>query len=189
MSDKKKNDSKKLSATGETENAANVEQINDKFPVLNDLKILRQLRRRGVKFVLIGGTAAKLHGLNVPETVDVDIAPEMSAANLERLAAFFEAEDARLVTAEENGTWFSRWPVENWMQYSTLHLVTPNGLLDVVFRPAGTQNGYSDLAPQSETIAIEGETVRIISVEQWVSLKEAAKRPKDLDHLRQHFGN
>ena len=54
-----------------------------------------ELHDADVRFVLIGGMAAILHG-DVGVTVDIDIAPAYDPDNLERLAAALRALEARI---------------------------------------------------------------------------------------------
>jgi hypothetical protein len=49
-------------------------------------RILGALHEAGVEFVLIGGLAAVVHGSSLT-TADVDVTPERSPENLERLAS------------------------------------------------------------------------------------------------------
>lgn len=149
--------------------------------------LLEALVKHSIRFVLIGGTAAQILNLPVPATIDVDIAPLRTKANLERLSEFFESVHATLLTAEEDGTWFPRSPVENWSKYSTLHLMTDFGLLDLVFTPAGTTSGYRDLINGSARLRVGSTFINCISEEQWVELKSSTGRQKDLDHLRRYF--
>ena len=57
------------------------------------------LDRHGVRYVLIGGLAAVLHGSPLP-TLDGDIRPARTPDNLGRLAAALEEMDARIRTPE-----------------------------------------------------------------------------------------
>lgn len=57
-------------------------------------KILAVLNEHGVRYVLIGGLAASLHG-SVTPTFDVDITPEMTRDNLVRLSAALVPEGSR----------------------------------------------------------------------------------------------
>ncbi len=154
-------------------------------PDLDIAAIVRVLGAHGVEFVVIGGAAAIVRDLPVPATVDIDITPSRSDANLERLAAAFDELDAALLTAEPDGTWFPRRPVENWAQYDTLHLMTRFGLLDVVFLPDGAPAGYDDLVMAAERCAVLSEdvTALVVTTRTWVRLKEASGRSKDLEHL------
>ena len=49
-------------------------------------RILKVLAEHGVRYVLVGGIAATLRG-SPSMTYDIDVAPELSSDNLERLAA------------------------------------------------------------------------------------------------------
>jgi len=149
--------------------------------------LLGALINHSVEFVPIGGMAAQILNLPVPSTIDVDIAPLRSRKNLERLSEFFEDVNAFLLTAEEDGAWFPRTPIENWAQYSTLHLVTDFGLLDLVFEPTGTSNGYQDLVKGSVLLQVGLSTIRCVTEDQWLELKSSTGRPKDLEHLRLYF--
>ncbi|MBW2235331.1 MAG: helix-turn-helix transcriptional regulator, partial [Deltaproteobacteria bacterium] len=62
--------------------------------------MLSALANRGVRFVLIGGMAAVLHG-DVGVTVDIDVVPERSDENLERLARALRDLGARIRTEGE----------------------------------------------------------------------------------------
>ena len=61
-------------------------------------EIFACLDRHQVRYVLIGGLAAVLHGSPLP-TLDIDICPLREPENLERLAAALDAMDARIRTA------------------------------------------------------------------------------------------
>jgi hypothetical protein len=156
---------------------------------LDAVGLLRSLSEASIEFILIGGTAAQMLGLPVPQTIDVDIVPLRSAQNLEKLAEFFDAVEAALLTAEEDGTWFPRRPFSKWSQYDTLHLLTNFGLLDLVFSPAGVINGYEGLQEGSAIVDVNGVRVRKITEEQWIHLKTSAGREKDIDHLRRYFSS
>ncbi|MEO8363980.1 MAG: hypothetical protein ABI570_06335 [Ilumatobacteraceae bacterium] len=159
----------------------------DNRPELDVAGLLSALNKYGVRFVLIGGIAAQIHNLPVPATIDVDITPARDEGNLGRLAEVFEELKAGLLTVDDTGAWFPRHPVENWAQYDTLHLVTQYGLLDIVFTPDGAPRGFDDL--ESESVEGNFGTVAfaMISKEQWIRLKTASGRAKDLEHLARYY--
>ncbi len=157
------------------------------MPDFNPASIVRVLNSHHVKFVVIGGVAAQLHDLPVPATVDIDVTPSRQRDNLERLATAFDDLDAGLYGRDGSATWFPRSPIENWAQYSSLHLMTRYGPLDIVFAPDGAPRGFDDLDELAEPSALDGEAVRIVTTSTWVALKEAAGRQKDLEHLDRYY--
>jgi hypothetical protein len=140
-------------------------------------EILGALGRHGVRYVLIGGYAAVMHGSN-SATFDVDVTPEDDRANLERLSlALTELEAKIRTTGEPGGVRFeldgrSLGAVRVW------NLTTKYGDLDISFEPSGT-TGYKDLARDATRLTIDGVDIPVASLADVVRSKEAAGRPKD----------
>ncbi len=151
-------------------------------PEFDSAQLIAILNNYKVKFVIIGGVAAEILGIPIAATVDLDITPARDTKNLRLLAKVFDRINAALATAEDGGTWFPRIPVENWAQYDVLHLITSFGLLDVVFKPAGAENGYSDLVRHSTQVKIGGFNVHVLNAEHLLKLKYITGRDKDVDH-------
>ena len=152
-------------------------------PQLRITELFAALTRNAVDFVVIGGVAAQLNQLPMPATVDLDITPSRTPENLTRLAKVFDEIDAALATAGEFGTWFPRHPISNWAQYDMIHLVTKFGLLDLVFAPEGSEDGFNEIIRESQKLQLGEQSVRVISVDTWERLKTATKRDKDIYHL------
>lgn len=139
--------------------------------------ILRTLEENGVRYVLVGGLAATLHG-SPHVTTDVDIAPERSEDNLAALAAALRSLDARIRTeGEPEGIPFDRSPAF-LASITMLNLTTRHGNLDLAFEPAGTR-GYPDLARHALRITIRGTEIPVASLADVIRSKEAADREKD----------
>lgn len=62
--------------------------------------ICRVLAEERVEFVVVGGFAAVVHGSPIP-THDIDIVPDRSTANLDRVANALRRLNARIRTARE----------------------------------------------------------------------------------------
>ena len=143
--------------------------------------MLAALNGVGVRFVLIGGMAAVLHG-DVGVTVDIDIAPARDPANLESLAAALRALDARIRTDQvPDGLPFDRSAgfLRNLGPDGILNLTTRAGALDVSFIPAGTA-GYDDLKRDAVMMdAAEGVSILVASLADVIRSKSAAGREKD----------
>jgi hypothetical protein len=149
-------------------------------------EIFARLNRHGVRYVVIGGLAAVLHGSPLP-TLDADICPADDADNLERLAAALEEMDARVRTPDAAaGVRFPR-DAAFLRKVELLNLVTRFGDLDLSFRPSGTA-GYSDWTQRAVEMVIGDLTVVVAALADVIDSKEAANRPKDrrtLPMLRQ----
>lgn len=145
-------------------------------PALEPGAILRVLSEHGVRYVVIGGFAAVYHG-SPHVTFDIDITPERSAENLDRLSSALRELDAR-IRAEGveplpfNHDGRSLGAVEVW------NLRSPHGDLDISFTPAGTA-GYDDLHRDAVDTTVLGVRIEVASLADVVRSKEAADRPKD----------
>jgi len=140
-------------------------------------EIFACLDRHGVRYVLIGGLAAVLHGSPLP-TVDADICPSAEPQNLERLAAALAELEARIRTPDTaEGVPFPH-EAGFLMNVQLLNLMTRCGDLDIAFQPAGT-GGFSDLATRAVNVTIRGYAVPVAALEDVIRSKEAANRPKD----------
>jgi hypothetical protein len=145
------------------------------------VRMLTALQEAGVRFVLVGGMAAILHG-DVGVTIDLGVVPEREPRNLDRLALALRALGARIrATGEPEGLFFdcSSAFFRNLAPDSILNLTTQAGDLDLAFRPSGTE-GYADL--RRDAVEIEaGDGVRILvaSLADVIRSKEAAGREKD----------
>jgi hypothetical protein len=140
-------------------------------------EIFACLNRHDVRYVVIGGLAAVLHGSPLP-TLDVDICPAADQANLARLAAALEEMDARIRTPDAaQGVRFPR-DAAFLGQVELLNLVTRFGDLDLSFRPSGTR-GYSDWARKATVVVIGDLRVVVAALPDVIRSKEAANRPKD----------
>ena len=150
-------------------------------PPFDPAAMLAALVEANVRFVLIGGMAAVLHG-DVGVTVDVDITPDYDLDNLERLAAALRALGARTRTDDvPDGLPFDCSPgfLRNLGPDAILNLTTRVGALDVTFSPAGT-GGYRDLKRDAVPMAAaEGVSVLVASLPDVIRSKSAADREKD----------
>ena len=139
--------------------------------------ILEVLDRHGVRFVLIGGLAAILHGAS-HLTTDVDIVPYESKDNLTRLSAALRELDARIrVSGEPDGVPFDH-SAESLARVRTWNLQTAKGDLDIAFEPSGT-HGYDDLARDAVVMRVRGSDVPVASLADVIRSKEAAGRERD----------
>ena len=143
-------------------------------------RILGTLSEAEVRYVLIGGMAAILHG-DAGVTLDLDIAPAFDSDNLERLAAALRSLGVRIraegvpeaVSFDCSGAF-----LRNLGRDAVLNLTTLAGDIDVVFRPTGTQ-GFADLKRDAVSIDAGGATILVASLADIIRSKAAADRDKD----------
>lgn len=142
-------------------------------------EILEVLARHGVHYVVIGGLAATLHGAAYV-TLDLDIAPAIDRANLDRLSAALRDLEARIrvVGSAEDEEFAFDHSGESLARAKVWNLATRSGYLDICVEPAGT-GGYEDLRRDALTIELAGTTVTVASLADVVRSKEAAGRAKD----------
>lgn len=119
---------------------------------------MRALGAAGVRYVLTGSVAAQAWGVPC-DPRDLDVAPDLDAGNLARLAALLGSWGARphydpawpQVTREDCARWTPEPPTAENLD----HLFeTPHGLFDVVPARSGD---YADLAPRA--VSVEGVLV------------------------------
>ena len=144
---------------------------------LDEEKLLSVLTRHEVRFVLIGGLAAILHGSPFV-TEDIDITPEKSEANLDRLSAALKELHARIrVEDVPEGLTFDH-SGESLAAAGVWNLVTDAGDFDISFMPNGTE-GYKDLIRDATEEPIGDVIVPVASLADIIRSKQAANRPKD----------
>jgi hypothetical protein len=146
-------------------------------PEFQPERMFQVLEEHGVRFVLIGGFAAVIHG-SPYVTTDIDLVPEGSLENLGRLSAALRAMNARVWTASEpDGIPFDQ-DAASIADVRVWNLVTDLGRLDLTFEPAGT-SGYEDLAGSATRLEISGTHVDVATLADIIRSKEAAGRDKD----------
>jgi predicted nucleotidyltransferase len=147
---------------------------------MTDFKaLLRALAEGGVEFLLIGGVAATVHG-SARLTLDVDAVYRRTRENIQRLVLALTPYRPYLRGAPP-GLPF-RWDAATVERGLNFTLVTDIGDLDLFGEIAGG-GSYEDLLPNSVTIQVFGVECRCLSLEQLISVKRAAGRPKDFEAI------
>ena len=145
-------------------------------------RIIRALAKHGVRYVLVGATAARLQGF--PRlTADADIAPASDSDNLRQLSAALRDLRARVfIESVPEGLQFSCDP-QTLSRSNLWNLVTDAGRLDLIFKPSGTQ-GYDDLFKSALKYEVFGVEVHAASLKDILRTKLASNRPQDQDDVR-----
>jgi len=158
------------------------DRISADLPILRPLDLLAVLMRHGVDLVVIGGFALFAHEA-MRATKDVDIVPDPSPANLDRLWAALEDLEASPLPfrgdfeANEMPLDWERQALDfggNWI------LSTRLGRLDILQSVSGVES-YAQLHQNRLDIDTE-EAGRIwfAGRDDLIAMKRAAGRPQDL---------
>jgi hypothetical protein len=138
-------------------------------------RLLRVLARHRVRFVLIGGLAARLWG-SPTVTNHLDLCYARDRPNLERLAAALRELKATLRGVTQEVPF--RLDAETLAGGDHFTFTTAAGNLDVLDQPAGSP-GYEGLARAATSMKLAGTDVLVCDLDDLVAMKRAAGRPKD----------
>jgi hypothetical protein len=138
-------------------------------------RILADLNRAGVRYVLIGGVALIRHGV-VRATRDLDAVLAPGAENLERLRVLIVSWPA----TRPDGS-----PVpQDWVAPGrTINLATPHGDLDLLAERSSPLS-FAELLTRAEVRRVDGVEAPICSLADLVALKRIADRERDRLDLR-----
>ena len=135
------------------------------------------LLRHGVRFVVIGGVAANLRG-SPSITADLDVCYERDSSNFSALARALRELGATLRGAPA-GIPF-QLDAETLRNGDAFTFQTRAGNLDCLGTPRGT-GGYQELAGRATLMDVgAGAEVLVAALDDLISMKRAAGRPKDL---------
>jgi hypothetical protein len=151
--------------------------MNEPF-VFEPEVVFRALNAHGVRYVVIGGYAAVLHG-SPTVTADADICAARDPENLDRLAAALRDTHARIRThAVPEGVQVAI-DGEFLAKMAMVTLVTDGGAFDLSFHPAAFPSGFDALAEHAVAYDLDGLVVPVASLDDIIASKRAADRPKD----------
>jgi predicted nucleotidyltransferase len=142
-------------------------------------RLLARLADADIDFVVIGAIAVVAHG-HIRTTRDVDITYATGQANLDALGRTLVDLDARLRGVTEvvpfipDGRTLSR--------VELLTLETREGSLDLLAHPPGAP-AYAEMKASADVIELDGRSIRIASLDDLLSMKRAAGRPRDRDDI------
>jgi predicted nucleotidyltransferase len=137
--------------------------------------LLRRLVAAGVEFVVVGGVAARAHG-SAMLTQDLDVVAPLTVENIRRLlTAVGDLNPRYALTLDKRRVTES---AEYLAAFKNLYLLTDLGRLDVLgsVEPIGT---YEVVAQHAEETTLLGPTVRVIGIEDLITVKAHVGRPKD----------
>jgi hypothetical protein len=152
-------------------------------PPLQAGELLQLLDRHRVRYVVVGGLAATVHGAT-RVTFDIDLVPEWTDDNLERLATALREAKAHLVAPETPTP--SSFPIDAraLREFEVSTWRTPLGDLDVIIGTPTATRGVLARYDALQSRAIErkafGVTILIAALDDVIESKEALSRESDL---------
>lgn len=145
---------------------------------MSDLrKLLGALSDGGVRFILIGGLAARAHG-SARFTQDVDVSYARDDENLRRVVRSLAPFEPYLRGAPP-GLPFA-WSEATLSTGLNFTLTTTVGDIDLLGEIVGGGR-FDDLLPHSITVKVFGHETLLLDLPWLIRVKRAAGRPKDLE--------
>jgi len=157
-----------------------------KAPPLRVERLLRALDDHGVQYVVVGGLAAAAQGAG-RVTFDIDVVPEWSTANLDRLADALRCLGAQSrvpdsvepVALPLDSRSLRGFEVSTWR--------TDAGDLDVIIGTPTTDRGrlagYDDLVDRGHRLEAYGLTITVADLSDIIESKQVLAREPDLAAL------
>ncbi len=158
---------------------------------LDTARILRVMQHHGVKVIVVGGIAAVLHRWS-GSTFDLDLVPQRTTANLNRLGLALQVLTAEVWAdpARQDLSPMGKPPeaddfgytAEGLRRHEVWHLMSSAGPIDIASSIEGV-GGYEALRVDAEERRVFDVDVVVASLQDIIASKRAAARPKDLRAL------
>jgi hypothetical protein len=141
---------------------------------LDAQRILEELTKHEVDYVLVGGLAAQTHG-NTRMTNDIDLIPAPDPRNLNRLAGALQALDARVLNSGREELEIDAKMLPRAMIWQ---LATPHGDIDVLHDAPGAAP-YPELRERALVISLDEARIPVAGRDDLIRMKLARGRPID----------
>jgi hypothetical protein len=132
------------------------------------LDVLRQFRKLGIRFLVVGGQAMRARGIDRP-TRDLDLWIARDLANAEAMMRFLERVQTRPA--------LERLQLPNF-KFTVGDPARPE--VDILTSVAGDP-GFDDCLSRSQPLALGGQRLQTISTADLVAIKEASAQTMDGD--------
>jgi predicted nucleotidyltransferase len=141
--------------------------------------ILAALVSRQVRFVLVGGVAATVHG-SARFTNDIDICYDTTSDNVDRLIVLLVEWQAYLRGAKQGLPFIL--DARTFRVTPFLTLTSTMGAIDLLDHVPGV-GSYADALAGSEIVRIGDVAFPVLTLEALIASKKATRRKKDVEHL------
>ena len=144
--------------------------------------IFKALNDRGVRYLVAGGVAVVLHGhIRYTKDLDliVDLTPEQATAAIEVLSALglvpsVSVDPRSFADADTRQAWIR----DKGMTVLSLH--HPDDVRLVVDLFVEPPSDFEALWTAAEEMPLETTTVRVVSLDDLIAMKQKAARPRDM---------
>ncbi|WP_309719231.1 hypothetical protein [Armatimonas sp.] len=143
------------------------------------METLCQLHVAGIRYVMVGGIALQMHG-GRNFTEDFDFSYARDDENCERVVGAMNQLRPRPLGWPEHNPFLLT--VSQLQRVRFLNLKTSLGDIDLLPLPDGVDS-FEGLWERSTEMDMGDFTVRVASIDDLISMKQAANRPKDQLHL------
>jgi predicted nucleotidyltransferase len=141
--------------------------------------ILEALTARGIRFVVVGGVAATIHG-SARFTNDIDLCYDTAPDNVERLVEVLTEWRAYLRGVEPGLPFIL--DARTFRTTPMMTLTTTMGAIDLLDDVPGVGN-YAKTLAASETARVGTTEFRALTLEALIASKKAVRRKRDIEHL------
>ena len=142
-------------------------------------QIIAALVAAGIRFVVIGGVAAVIHG-SARFTNDIDICYDPDEINLERLVALLTKWHAYLRGVEPGLPFIM--DLRAFHVTPIMTLTTDMGDIDLLDLVPGV-GSFKDVLQASEVVQVGRTAFRALTLDALIASKRAVRRPKDVEAL------
>lgn len=159
--------------------------------MVSTLDLLKRLNDHKVKYVLVGGMACVLHGIQVV-TQDVDVCAPLTTENISRLLAALEDVHPRFRTTGDLRPLPDE--PEKLEGFKNLYLLTDLGQLDILSEIAGVGD-HSEVERHAIHVELDGIFCSVLDLDTLITAKKAMNSPKDrqavieLEAIRERLRN
>jgi predicted nucleotidyltransferase len=145
--------------------------------VIQFRELLRLLVEAQLDFVVVGGLAATIHGVSEP-TRDLDVCIVPSPETWTKVAELIRPLNPRYALTPDKRP--IPYEPAALASFRNLYVLTDLGRLDFLGEvpPLGS---FDAVCRNAETIEIDGLKVRVIALDDLITVKEHVRRPKDLE--------
>ncbi len=150
--------------------------------ILEFFELLKKLAQSGIRFLLVGGMAVNLHGIERP-TKDIDLVVYLETKNLRKFLLLMRHLGFRpkvpvgptdFADPRKRADWIKN---KNMIVFSFYHTTDMMRVIDVFVKHPLP---FGPMFQKREMIAVDRVKIPVISIPDLIKLKQQAKRAQDL---------